>query len=465
MEIVSWSAVETAAAIRDRKASVAEVTRAHLDRVGQCEPGLRAVVEVLADEAVAQARAMDADRPDDLPPLWGLPVTMKINVDTKGYPNSNGIPALNKEPAGEDSPVTENFRKAGAVIIGRTSTPEFSLRFFTSNPIYGRTLNPWDKGLTSGGSSGGASAAVAAGMGVLGHGNDLGGSLRYPAYCCGLATLRPSLGRVPAFNPSAPAERPATMQMMSVQGAIARTIDDIRLTMPALCARDTRDPLWNAAADCGRAHGQRLRIGVAVDPFGDGVHPGVAQSVEIAVGAVRAVGHEVVAVAPPLVHEAAETWGQLLNAEAEVALGKAIREMGSPEVQRVIFGFAEMFGVPDLEGFIAAQARRMTIQRAWAGMFEGIDALIMPVSEQPPFRADQDIVEPDTLPDILRAQRPMFILNLLGLPAAVVRTGPVAGVPLGVQIVGAWRDDDLCLDLAAAIERELALDLRPVDPV
>ena len=221
----------------------------------------------------------------------------------------------------------------------------------------------------------------------------------------------------------------------------------------------------NAAADCGRAHGQRLRIGVAVDPFGDGVHPGVAQSVEIAVGAVRAVGHEVVAVAPPLVHEAAKTWGQLLNAEAEVALGKAIREMGSPEVQRVIFGFAEMFGVPDLEGFIAAQARRMTIQRAWAGMFEGIDALIMPVSEQPPFRADQDIVEPDTLPDILRAQRPMFILNLLGLPAAVVRTGPVAGVPLGVQIVGAWRDDDLCLDLAAAIERELALDLRPVDPV
>ncbi len=145
-------------------------------------------------------------------------------------------------------------------------------------------------------------------------------------------------------------------------------------------------------------------------------------------------------------------------------MGKAIREHGSPEVQGVIFGFSEMFGVPDLEGFIAAQARRLTIQRAWAQMFEGIDALILPVSSQPPFRADQDIVEPDTLPEILRAQRPMFILNLLGLPAAVVRTGPVEGVPLGVQIAGAWRDDDLCLDLAWAIESELALDLRPVDP-
>jgi amidase len=234
--------------------------------------------------------------------------------------------------------------------------------------------------------------------------------------------------------------------------------------MPSLSARDARDPLWNAAPDSGRAHGARLRIGYATDPFGDGVHPGVAKAVEIAVAAARAVGHDLVEVALPMAHEAAETWGQLLNAEAEVSLGKAIREHGSPEVQGVIFGFSEMFGVPDLEGFIAAQARRLTIQRAWAQMFEGIDALILPVSSQPPFRADQDIVEPDTLPEILRAQRPMFILNLLGLPAAVVRTGPVEGVPLGVQIAGAWRDDDLCLDLAWAIESELALDLRPVDP-
>ncbi len=259
-EIIRWSAVETAAAIRAGTVSVAEITQAHLDRVTVCEPGLRAVVDVLGESAMDQARAMDAARPEELPPLWGLPVTMKINVDVAGYPNSNGIPAFNKDPAKEDSPVTANFRKAGAVIIGRTSAPEFSLRFFTSNPIYGRTLNPWDTGLTSGGSSGGASAAVAAGMGVIGHGNDLGGSLRYPAYTCGLATLRPSLGRVPAFNPSAPAERPATLQMMSVQGAIARSIADIRLAMPSLSARDARDPLWNAAPDSGRAHGARLLL-------------------------------------------------------------------------------------------------------------------------------------------------------------------------------------------------------------
>jgi amidase len=467
-EIITWSAAETAGKLAAGEVTVAEVTRAHLERIEACEPKLRAVVEPLEDAAMTQAEAMDAARPAaaDLPPLWGVPTTIKINVDFKGLPNSNGLPALNTTPCAEDAPVVANLRAGGVVPIGRTSTPEFSLRFFTSNPIYGRTLNPWDAAVTSGGSSGGASSALAAGMGVLGHGNDLGGSLRYPAYCCGLATLRPSMGRVPAFNASAPAERPATTNMMSVQGVIAREVGDVRLAYDVLRRRSADDPLWNAAPDSGRSReGRALRVGWCVDAFGDGaVHGDVARAVEAAVGAAKQAGMELVELSPPMANEAAQTWGDLLNAETSVMMLDAIRKLGSDAVQRVIDGYAEIFGVPDMAGFMAAQARRMTILREWGRMFERIDALILPVSGQPPFRADQDIDAPETLPEIMQAQRFLYILNALGLPAATVRTLDSAPVPLGVQVVGDRMDDLVCLDVAQRIERELAFDLRPIEP-
>ena len=142
----------------------------------------------------------------------------------------------------------------------------------------------------------------------------------------------------------------------------------------------------------------------------------------------------------------------------------AIRKLGSDPVQGVIDGYGEIFGVPDMAGFVAAQALRMTILRDWGRMFDRIDALILPVSGQPPFRADQDIEEPETLAAIMAAQRFLYIVNLLGLPAATVRTLDTAPVPLGVQVVGDRMDDLVCLDVAAAIERELGFDLGPIGP-
>ncbi|MDQ2095740.1 amidase [Rhodalgimonas zhirmunskyi] len=464
-EIITWSAATTAKRLAQGSVKVAEVTRAHLDRIETCEPGLRAVVEPMAEVAMAQAEAMDREKPDNPPALWGLPVTFKINVDFEGYPNSNGLPALNDKPADSDAPVVANLKAGGAVPIGRTSTPEFSLRFFTSNPIYGRTLNPWDKGLTSGGSSGGASSAVASGMGVLGHGNDLGGSLRYPAYCCGLATLRPSMGRVPAFNKT-PAERPAMTQMMSVQGVIAREVGDVKLAYDVLRRRSSLDPLWNGAEDSGRTRGDRpLRVGYCVDAFGDGkVDPDVARAVEAAVGAAKQAGYTVEEVVPPMAREAAQTWGELLNAETSVMMLDTIRELGSEGAQTVIDGYAEIFGVPDQAGFMAAMSRRLFIHRKWMEMFDFVDALILPVSGQKPFAADQDIEQPETLKDIMEAQRFLYIVNMLGLPGATVRTLEAAPVPLGVQIIGDRMDDVICMEVAHRIEKELALDLGPIDP-
>jgi amidase len=461
-EIITWTAEETAAAIRAKTVSVTEVTEAHLDRIAEIEPDLRAVVDVLGNEALARAEALDAVGPSD-DVLHGLPVTIKINVDYRGRPNSNGLPALNQTDCAENAPVVANIRNAGAVPVGRTSTPEFSLRWFTSNPIYGVTQNPVNRALTPGGSSGGAAAGLAAGAGVLGHGNDLGGSLRYPAYCCGLATLKPSLGRVPAFNPSQMAERPVMTASMSVQGMIARSIGDVKLAMRALAVRDPRDPLWNAAVDSGRRRGERLKVGIVTDPFGDGVHGDVAAAVDKARRALEAQGAEVVDVMPPMAHDLAAVWCHLLNTDTAVMSREAMDTVGSREVMSVLDSLAEIGGMVDLKGYLAAMANRAAAIRTWTVMFEDIDALVMPVSGQPPFRLEQDFREPDTRGDILKAQRFLYVINVLGFPSAAVSTGANGDVPMGVQVVGAWRNDDLCLEVAGLIERELATVARPVE--
>ncbi|MEO0905550.1 MAG: amidase family protein, partial [Pseudomonadota bacterium] len=172
-----WSATEITNATRDGSLTAVAVTEAAIARMDEVNPDLNAVVESLADTARADAAALDAsDGPKG--PLHGVPVTIKINVDQKGHATSNGVAAFKDLIAPDDAPVVRNLKAAGAVVIGRTNTPEFSFRADTDNPLFGRTHNPWGRHVSSGGSSGGAGSAVMAGMGALAHGNDIGGSLR-----------------------------------------------------------------------------------------------------------------------------------------------------------------------------------------------------------------------------------------------------------------------------------------------
>ena len=193
-----------------------------LARIHAVNPALNAIVRVLEKEALVAADAADQALAAGAPlgPLHGVPVTTKVNVDQAGCPTDNGIVALHDLVAFEDSPPVAALRASGAVIVGRTNVPAFSLRWFSDNDLHGRTVNPWQAGVTPGGSSGGAAVAVATGMGPVGHGNDLGGSVRYPAYCCGVVGLRPTSGRVAAFNPTAQEERGIAPQLMSVQGPL-----------------------------------------------------------------------------------------------------------------------------------------------------------------------------------------------------------------------------------------------------
>lgn len=452
-EIISWSACDTAEKIRTRDISCHEVITAHLAHVEVTNPSLNAIIEMDPQQSLDQAAELDKNwKAEGLPPLYGVPVTTKINVDQMGSSTSNGLPALNNNPATQDSPVIHNLKQDGAIIIGRTSTPEFSIRWFTSNPIYGVTNNPWHPDITPGGSSGAAAAAVASGMGSLAHGNDLGGSLRYPAYCCGVATIRPSLGRVAACNPSHP-ERPPFTQMMSVQGPLARSISDVRLGLNTLSKRSTLDPLWVNAPSSGRKRQSPYKIGWFIDVFDDGVDAEVADATHKAVAALKEAGHELIEMPAPNALDLAKTWGDILFTETH-ALGRdAMYSIGSPEVIRVYEEYAACYTELDVKGLLNAMLERVRLQRIWAEMFDDIDVFLMPVSGQKPFLNDQDFKSPEMIPEMMRAQRFLYVVNLLGLPSASVPIDVYDRVPVGVQMVSAMHDDTVCLDVAEDLER------------
>ncbi|MBX4145167.1 amidase, partial [Ralstonia pickettii] len=200
------SAAEMAERVARRDVSATELTRSCLQRLDAVNPVINAIVDVMADSALQAASDADAAIARGAPvgPLHGVPVTVKINVDQAGFATTNGTRLQENLIAHADSPVVGNLRKAGAILLGRTNSPTFALRWFTSNLVHGHTRNPRHPSLTPGGSTGGAAAAVAAGIGPLAVGTDIGGSVRYPAYACGVHGIRPSLGRVPAFNASSP---------------------------------------------------------------------------------------------------------------------------------------------------------------------------------------------------------------------------------------------------------------------
>ncbi len=228
-ELWRLSATELVHLIRARKVSAREAADAALQRLDAVNPKINAIVahrpELVRDRADAIDRMIA--RGEDPGLLAGVPVTTKINVDQAGFATTNGIRLQKDLVAQTNSPVVDNLLRAGANLLGRTNAPAFALRWFTSNLLHGSTRNPRDPSLTPGGSSGGAAAAVAAGIGHLAHGTDVGGSIRYPAYACGVHGLRPSLGRVPAYNASLP-ERSIGYQLMAVSGPIGRTIADLR---------------------------------------------------------------------------------------------------------------------------------------------------------------------------------------------------------------------------------------------
>ena len=465
-ELWRWSAVDLARGIRDGVISSEEAVRSSLDRIAAVNPTLNAVVEVLTDEALASARTADAQRRQGqaLGPLHGVPVTVKVNIDQKGHATTNGVVAFRDIVAEHDSPPVANLRRAGAVIVGRTNTPAFSHRWFTDNDLHGATRNPWNAALTPGGSSGGAAAAVASGIGAIAHGNDFGGSIRYPAYACGVAGLRPTPGRVPAFNPSAKAERPITAQMMSVQGPLACRVADLRLGLLAMAAPDPRDPNWMPVPLQGPAPPRPLQVALVPDPFGD-TAPEVSDAIRSAGRWLSDAGYAVVETRPPRLGEAADLWHRLVVGEERRVLEPAIRQFGDKTALRNIDGHLRYAPAMDGDAILEGFATRLSLMRDWSLFLDRFPIVVLPVSHELPFRNGLDQEEDEAvITKMMDAQRSLLAFPVLGLPCVSVPTGHAAGnTPVGVQVVAGRVREDLCLTAAEIIEAHAPMP-GPIDP-
>ncbi|MCA8021013.1 amidase family protein [Burkholderia metallica] len=458
------SATELAKRVRQREVSAREVADSVLARLDAVNPAINAVVEHRPDDVRRQADEVDRAiaRGDDPGPLAGVPVTVKINIDQAGFATTNGTRLQETLIAQADSPVVANIRKAGGVLLGRTNSPTFALRWFTSNLVHGRTRNPRNASLTPGGSSGGAAAAVAAGIGPLAVGTDIGGSVRYPAYACGVHGIRPSLGRVPAFNASSP-ERAIGAQLMSTAGPIARTIDDLSLALRAFVAPDPRDP-WNVAVPFdGREVPKRAAL--CVRPRGLEVVPEVEAALRDAARRLADAGWTVDEIddTPPM-REAALLQEQLWLGDGFDALANAVDADGDPGVAAVI---AAVRGkVRDLPADVISRAlvRRTTLTREWRLFLDEYAVLLLPVSSELPFPDDLDRQGLAGFDRVWEAQLTLRALPAMGLPGLAVTTSVANGVPVGVQVVATHHREDLCLLAARDIEAR-GVQVVAVDPV
>jgi amidase len=458
------SAADIAALIRAKRISARQAASAALARLDAVNPSINAVVDHRPEDVLAQAEAIDAAiaRGDDVGPLAGVPVTVKVNVDQEGFATTNGVKLQRDLIARSNSPVIDNLRKAGAVILGRTNCPAFSYRWFTTNLLHGDTKNPRDSGITPGGSSGGAAAAVAAGIGPIAHGTDIAGSIRYPAYACGVHGLRPTVGRVASFNASVP-ERSIGPQICAVSGPLARTIADLRIALVAMSGKDVRDPWWVPAPLEGPVMPKRAAFCLCPD----GLETTAEVKTAIADAAMRLERAgwvvEEIETTPPL-REAAELLTKFwLGDGYEAQLAAAERE-GDPGALACLRGNQAKVHPFDAASFSKALTRRATLTREWLQFFETWPVLLMPVSAELPFPDGLDLRDEVSFARVWRAQLPQIAIPFMGLPALTVSTGLVGRVPVGVQVVSGRYREDLCLSAGEAIEAG-GTPSQPVDPV
>ena len=449
------SAAELAALVRRKKVSPVEILSAVLDRIDKVNPRLNAYVLVEADQARKDARAAEraiGKKASTLGPLHGLPFAVKDLIITKNVTTTFGTPLFKDNVPTEDAPIVDRLKRAGAVMLGKTNTPTFGWIGATHNLLHGVTRNPWNLDRTPGGSSGGASAACAAGLGPLHIGTDGGGSIRIPAAFTGVYGFKPSYGRIPIYPPSGG-------WSLSHVGPLTRTVTDAALVMNACAGPDERDSSSLPAARVDYVKALRgdlkgLRVAYAEDlGFADVVDPDVTALCTRAVKAFRELGCRVEEVEPrwPSPREA---WEQIFSGGLAARMA-AFRERRG-EIEPGLLQIIESTLRNGPLRYVQAWFDRLTWWQHPRAFFAKYNLLLTPTVACPPFRTGID-----NPPDI--AGRPIqgygwipftYPFNLTGQPAASVPAGfTKRGLPVGLQIVGRRYDDATVLRACAAFER------------
>ncbi len=437
--------------VREGAISPTELVEAHLRQIEARNSELNAFVSVFAESALEEARSTERAiaRGEHLGALHGVPLTVKDSFDIAEQQTLTGSRLRTGHRASEDSAVVARLRAEGAILLGRTNTPEMLANYETDNYITGRTNNPWDLARTPGGSSGGEAAAIAAFCSPGGVGSDGGGSIRIPAHFCGIAGLKPTPGRVPVTGHFPGLGHPGGLT--TVAGPMARTAQDLRLLFSALASFDERDA-FSAPAPLVTPDTRGARIGLWPRFYQVPIDPEVTGAVLQAAALFENLGFEVEPFSPTGIERAPNIWGFLFSTWPQM-IARRIYEGREGDVHWTLSEFWTD-AVPTAEQALLQLGSRDRMRAALLRQMEGRAAILMPVCGVPAFehRTRQWSVEGQTL-KLFQATMPAVIANVLGLPAVTI---PMAlssdGLPIGVQLMGHPYGDELLLDLAIRLE-------------
>ncbi|MEE9230049.1 MAG: amidase [Acidobacteriota bacterium] len=442
------SATALAHAIRKKDLSSEEIVRVYLARIEKVNPAINAVILLAADAALERARTADASlaRGESLGPLHGVPMTLKDSIDTAGMVSTGGTLGRANFVPERDATVAARLRAAGAIFLGKTNTPELTGSFETNNLLFGFTHNPYDLQRTPGGSSGGAAAIVASGGTAMDIGSDTGGSIRYPSHCCGIAGIKPTSGRVPRTGHIVPFG--GILDTFTTLGPMARTVDDLILTLPLIAGPDWRDPsiVPMPLGDPQAVDLKRLRVSFHTDNGIATPTPETMQVVRRAGEALSAAGLSVEEVRPTGIEESLDIINAFWGAEGGYYERKVLEKAGTTKHSLTWMEEAKPITMHEFGDLIdrwdAFRVKMLTF-------FENFDVILSPVNGAPA-QPHAKVVDDD----------PTFTYtetyNLTGWPAAVIRCGTSPeGLPIGVQVVAQpWRED-VALAVASHLEKAL----------
>jgi len=460
-ELYNKSATELARLIKSKEISAREVMQAHLEQIARVNPQVNAIVTLL-DETVLLDQADQADAAlsrsnevgDQIGVLHGLPVAHKDLTDTKGIRTTYGSPLFADWVPQQNALLVERMQSAGAITIGKTNTPEFGAGSQTFNPVFGRTLNPYDLSKTCGGSSGGAAVALATRMIPIADGSDMGGSLRNPAAFCNVVGFRPSPGRVPSWP------KPIAWSFMGVDGPMARTVQDIVLMLQAMAGPDPRAPI--AIREPGSIFAAPLerdwagaKIAWSENLGGIPVDAAITSTINQQRGAFESLGCDVIEAEPKF--DGADRVFKTLRAHAFAAGFAPLLESNRDQLKETVIWNTEAGVALNGLDISNAEKQRTTIYHELCAFMDEYEYLVCPVTQVPPFDVNQEYIteingqEMETYIDWMQS---CYFITVTGFPAASVPCGFTAdGLPVGVQIVGRHEDDFGVLQLAYAFEQ------------
>lgn len=466
-DLTHWStAREMAAAVAAKQISARELLELHLDRIDAVNPVVNALVSIDPDRARRAADEADERTMSGAPlgPLHGIPYAVKDTHEVAGWRSTSGSVLRSDHFPERDELVVQRVREAGAVIVAKSNVPEFASGSHTFNRIFGTTLNPYDPSRSAGGSSGGSTAALASGMVPLADGSDMGGSLRNPASFCNVVGLRPSFGRVPQVP------NPNIFESTSVQGPLARNVDDLALLLSVQAGPAALNPVAHetpgaAFAEVDEADLTGLRFAISTDLDGAfEVDRQVAEIVAAQGSVLESLGAVVESAAPDL-SEAEDTFRTLRAWHFQASYGELLAahpdEFKSSLADNIRAG-------EDLTGRDVARAyrQRTALSQRMAAFFDTYEALVLPVSQVPPFPADQEYpadINGQVQKTYLDWMRSAYFITVTGCPAISIPAGFTAeGWPVGIQIVVRPNGERRLLQIAKAFEQATRIgDRRP----